>query len=289
MPARPVPALDRAGRRRALRSSAVAVGAVGLTDVVLSGGTPARVAVWLGWVALFLLASALVERGPGWVTHAIGFVTSSAAVAALMLLAAAGDGTRSLYFLLAVTVPVLSVTFSPDDMLDAAVQGVVVLGAGLALQIHEGLGAERHVLFAVVVAVVTGAAIHASLGHRRRVAELLEERALASAREVELERERQRADRLHAIGKLAEGVAHDVNSPLGSLRSNLAFVREEIAAGRGGARDVAEAIEDSAQALERIRETVASLRAISVEAEPPGAAAPGGAPPEASPRPVRRG
>jgi signal transduction histidine kinase len=77
------------------------------------------------------------------------------------------------------------------------------------------------------------------------------------------------------MGKLAEGVAHDVNSPLGSLRSNLAFVREEIAAGRAQEREVDEAIEDALQALERIRETVASLTAISVPEATYGAPAPG--------------
>jgi len=269
-----LPALDRSGRRRALLNSCLALVAVGVADVALSGDAR-RAGVWGGWIALYLLAARLIGPGPPWVTYAVSFVTSTAAVVSLFLLAALGDGSRSVLFLVATMLPVLSVLFSPDDVLGAAYQGVLVLAVGILLQTGEGADAATLALFGVVVAVVTAAAIHASLGHRRRVERLLEEQGRAAHHEVEAERERQRADRWASMGKLAEGVAHDVNSPLGSLRSNLAFVREEIAAGRARDREVDEAIEDSLQALERIRETVASLRAISVPQVPPGDAPPG--------------
>lgn len=264
-----LPALDRAGRRRALLNACLALLAVGAADVALSADLR-RGAVWGGWIVVHLAVAAVVERGPPWVAYAVSLGSSSAAVVALFALAALADGSHSVFFLMATVLPVLSVIFSPDDAVGAAYQGVLVLAAGVVLQAGEGAGGAQLALFGVVVAVVTAGAIQASLGHRRRVERLLDEQARAAHHEVEAERERQRADRWASMGKLAEGVAHDVNSPLGSLRSNLAFVREEIAAGRAGTREVDEAIDDSLQALERIRETVASLRAISVPEEPPG-------------------
>jgi len=266
-----LPALDRAGRRRALLHACLALAVVGVADVALSGDQR-RAAAWLGWVSCYLLAAGLVLRGPSWVAYAVSLATSAVALAALFLLAALSEGSHSIYFLVATMLPVLSVLFSPDDVLGAGLQGAVVLAVGVALQAGEGAGLPRLVLFAVVVAVATVAAIHAALGHRRRIERLLDEQARATHHEVEAERERQRADRWASMGKLAEGVAHDVNSPLGSLRSNLAFVREELEARRVGDPEVDQAIEDSLQALERIRETVASLRAISVPEEAPGGA-----------------
>lgn len=280
MPDRQAPALDRAGRRRALRSGALAIGVTGAADVVLSGGEPVRAAVWGGWVALYLGAALVIERGPPRVTHVVSAFTAGAPLLALFALAATSSGSHSLYFLVATMVPVLSVLFSPDDTVGAALQGLVVLALGTALQVHEGQALPRLILYGLIVTAVTAAAIHASVGHLRRVEVLLAERARLAQRQVELEQERQRADQWASVGLLSEAVAHDVNSPLGSLRSNLAFVREELAAGRGGAADVQEALLDSQGALERIRETVASLRAVRVL---PEGAEPGAPPPPRQP------
>jgi signal transduction histidine kinase len=265
-------ALDPSDRRQALRRASLAIASIAVADLVVSGGGAFRAAVWGGWLVLFLGASVVVVRGPPWVTALVGLVTSAGVLLALFLLAAASGGSHSLYFLIATMVPVLSVLLAPDDTVDAALQGAVVLAAGLVLQAREGQDLPRQALYATIVVTVTAIAIQASVGHRRRLERLLEEEARRAHHQVELERARQRADRWASIGKLAEGVAHDVNSPLGSLRSNLAYLREELAAGRGQGRELDEAIEDSLQALERIRETVASLRAISVPEPGPEAA-----------------
>jgi signal transduction histidine kinase len=268
-------ALDSAGRQRALRRASLAIATLAVVDLALAGGGVFRAAVWGGWLVLFLASSVVVVRDPPWVTPVVGLVTSAGVLLALFLLAAASGGSHSLYFLVATMVPILSVLLAPDDTVDAALQGAVVLVAGVVLQAREGQGLPRQVLFGAIVVTVTSIAIQASVGHRRRIERLLEEQLRAAHHEVEAERARQRADRWASVGKLAEGVAHDVNSPLGSLRSNLAFVREEIAAGRATDAEVERAIEDSLQALERIRETVASLTAISVPEAPLAGAAPG--------------
>jgi signal transduction histidine kinase len=278
---RHAPALDRAGRRRALRAGALAVGLLAAADLATSGASPLRAAAWGGWVGTYLVGAEVIALGPAWVMLLVSAITSLVPLPSLLTLASAGDGSRSLYFLVATMIPVMSVIYAPEDTASAALQGGAVLLGGVALQWLEGQGVARLVLYAVVVGSSTGAALHASLGQRRRLELHVREGEALLQREVELERERQRADRWASMGKLAEGVAHDVNSPLGSLRSNLAYVREEVGAGRGGAPEVDEALADSLEALERIRETVASLRAISVPEEAPEP--PGGAPAQVVP------
>jgi C4-dicarboxylate-specific signal transduction histidine kinase len=83
------------------------------------------------------------------------------------------------------------------------------------------------------------------------------ERADALARLAEAERARSAIERWAAMGQVADQVAHDVNSPLGALRSSLAYAREEILGGRP--EGALEALEDGTACVERIRVIVAEL------------------------------
>ncbi len=72
------------------------------------------------------------------------------------------------------------------------------------------------------------------------------------------------AGRLAAVGALAAGVAHEVNSPLAGVLANLAFALEALpgtgAADEEALRDVTEALEDARAAAERVRDIVRDLR-----------------------------
>jgi len=71
------------------------------------------------------------------------------------------------------------------------------------------------------------------------------------------------AGRLAAVGALAAGVAHEVNSPLAGILANLAFALEALP-GLGGdaeaAREVGAALLDARAAAERLRDIVRDLR-----------------------------
>jgi PAS domain S-box-containing protein len=71
------------------------------------------------------------------------------------------------------------------------------------------------------------------------------------------------AGRLAAVGALAAGVAHEVNSPLAGILANLAFALEALP-GLGvedeTAREVTAALEDARAAAERLRDIVRDLR-----------------------------
>lgn len=72
------------------------------------------------------------------------------------------------------------------------------------------------------------------------------------------------AGRLAAVGVLAAGVAHEVNSPLAGVLANLAFALEALpgvrASDEEAVREVTSALEDARAAAERVRDIVRDLR-----------------------------
>jgi signal transduction histidine kinase len=81
------------------------------------------------------------------------------------------------------------------------------------------------------------------------------------------------ADRRISLGRLAAGVAHEINNPLAFILGNLEFLSREVAelrayGGRGerperGLREVAAAVDQAAQGAERVRQIVRGLKAFS--------------------------
>jgi PAS domain S-box-containing protein len=72
------------------------------------------------------------------------------------------------------------------------------------------------------------------------------------------------AGRLAAVGALAAGVAHEVNSPLAGVLANLAFALEALpgagASEEEALREITEALQDARAAAERVRDIVRDLR-----------------------------
>jgi signal transduction histidine kinase len=257
--------IDRAERRRAQLFGAGTIALVAAADLLAYGPSPARLLTWAALVLAFLGAAALMTHGPAWIGHASSMATLLSTLLAMVFLAGLGGGTTSPYFLMLPAIPLLVVTVVPEDTLVSALGGLVVLTGGLWLLGRAGRPAADLVTWGLLVLVLVFFALGASLRQRARrersvEAELQRVRALDQL--AESERVRLMAERWAAVGLLADGVAHDVNSPLGSLRSNLAFAREELAAGRTGELDAA--LLDAQEGVERIREIVASLRAFSL-------------------------
>jgi len=257
--------IDRAERRRAQLFGMGTVALVATADLLAYGPSQARLALWAALILTFLVSIAVMTRGPAWVGHACGMATLLAALLAMVALAGLGGGTTSPYFLMLPAIPLLVVTVVPEDTLVSALGGLLVFSGGLWLLGRAGRPLADLVTWGLLVLVLLFFALGASLRQRARrersvAAEL--ERMTALEQLADSERARLMAERWAAVGLLADGVAHDVNSPLGSLRSNLAFAREELAAGRTGELDAA--LLDAQEGVERIREIVASLRAFSL-------------------------
>ncbi len=256
--------MNRAERRAALLRTAAALSLASALDLSLEP-TPARLAVWAAWIATYGGAALLVGQAPMVVAYAGALSANFASVLGLLALATQGAGTASPHFLFLIAVPILLALIVPDDLPTAGLTGLVALVGGAWLFRAEGRPWADLARWATGVFVVVGLALAATALHRlrqRRALATEQARSLAVAQLAESERARILAERWATVGLLADGVAHDVNSPLGSLRSNLAFAREELGAGR--VAEVDEALSDAQEGVERIREIVASLRAFSL-------------------------
>jgi signal transduction histidine kinase len=77
------------------------------------------------------------------------------------------------------------------------------------------------------------------------------------------------AERLAQVGRLAAGVAHEVNNPLAFIQSNLRFLLEESQrpASEVDRAEHAEALRDTLQGVERIHQIVKDLTALSRSGE----------------------
>ena len=73
------------------------------------------------------------------------------------------------------------------------------------------------------------------------------------------------ADRLATIGRLAAGVAHEVNNPAAFVTLNLGVLRDRFIAGTARTAEVLPIVEESLDGMERIREIVHDLKGFARE------------------------
>jgi signal transduction histidine kinase len=81
-----------------------------------------------------------------------------------------------------------------------------------------------------------------------------------------IEKQRTLEERLASIGRLAAGVAHEINTPLAAVIANLTLMAENIpqlASSPGLLSEVADALVDARQAAERVRVIVRDLKTFS--------------------------
>jgi PAS domain S-box-containing protein len=73
------------------------------------------------------------------------------------------------------------------------------------------------------------------------------------------------ADRLASIGRLAAGVAHEVNNPAAFVTVNLGVLRDRLASGAARSADMLAMLDESLQGMERIRDIVRDLKGFARE------------------------
>jgi PAS domain S-box-containing protein len=71
------------------------------------------------------------------------------------------------------------------------------------------------------------------------------------------------ADRMASLGTLAAGVAHEINNPLAHLTTNLEYIREQLAKTLQSPGELEDALHESREAVDRVRDIVRDLKTLS--------------------------
>lgn len=222
-------------------------------DVLQSGGPSwIALAVRCGWAASLVANGMVSLRASGRTARAFTQATSLAsAVFFSALLLVTGRSGSPLFDCTYVIVPLL-LFILPERLPVAAASAATLTLAMLLMLLVDG--APRSALLGwahtSAVALLAGAVG----GRAMRAAQLARERE-AAARQVTLTRLVE-SERLAAIGRLADDVAHEVNSPLAAARANANFLRQAHTADP----EVAAAHGDLVAALDRIAASVRQLQ-----------------------------
>lgn len=115
----------------------------------------------------------------------------------------------------------------------------------MAAQLHqEAVTEDYHRL------LEKNAALAASEARYRALAERLEERVAEQVRTIDnAQRQLYQAEKLASVGQLAAGMAHEINNPIGFIRSNLVTARDYVAQ----LRPLLAAVQNSSDATVRQR------------------------------------
>jgi signal transduction histidine kinase len=256
--------LPGAERQRAAAAGAVTVLLFGAVDLAAEGALPRRAAIWGAWAAFYALQSLLLRRAPASRIRWLSAAGAVAAVAALLALVELGGGSGSPFFAALPTVPLLMATVEPEEAATVGVAGLLIAGGGMVLLWREAASPGFFATWGTVVAGTTCFSIYGSLRHLARsdrAVAVERDRVEALARLAESRRAQERAEHLASVGLVADGVAHEMNGPLASARSNVSYARQELQAGHPDEAD--DALSDAEAALERIREVSSTLQILA--------------------------
>jgi signal transduction histidine kinase len=254
-------------QRRVALIGAALVTPFALVDVAEGGATPATfvaLAARALWVTGLLYGARLLSGPAPRVRLASGVMTAATA-GCVVVLAAATGASRSGYFAFLLTFPFCSLVILPGHLSAAVASGVAGAAAGGLMLAHDGASAVAVARWVGMGAGLTAIAVYATWAGGalvRRELDAARARSEALAALSESERRRATAERLATVGRLAAGVAHEINNPLGFVKANVAFAREHLA--DEAERDETEsALSDAALGIDRIGRIVSDLRGFA--------------------------
>ena len=244
-------------------------------DAVRMRPLPALVVAGRCAIEITLVAGLLLlrrPRAPGWDPAPLLRGICLTTLVLWLLVAAGAGGTSSAYFSMVLAFPLLLVAAFPEDAFGAVLVGAGDLAGGLVLLHLDGASAARRLEWGSVSVFLTFSAYVGAVLARRRVVreirvekahrEAVEQLATSEQRRAASEQRRAASERLAMVGQLAAGVAHEINSPLGYLRSNLRWLDEEAAQVREDPESK-EVLADAVAGVNRIAQIVSDLNAFS--------------------------
>jgi signal transduction histidine kinase len=225
------------------------------------------------WIAVLLGAAALQRPGRPALARAATF--SALVVCGIMSPFVVGyaGGTPGPRFGFLLALPLISLVMVPDLPLAAVAAGAACLGGGVLMLVSEG----RDPWFVFEWSIVSSAtAVLAWVGGVafRRIwlsqIGIQRERAEALGRLAESEGRRAQAERLAVVGRLAAGVAHEINNPLSFVKANVQYVGQELSRGGALSQEARDALAEALQGIDRIGQIVGDMRGLAREVPEPG-------------------
>ncbi|MGH9798369.1 MAG: sensor histidine kinase, partial [Candidatus Polarisedimenticolia bacterium] len=140
--------------------------------------------------------------------------------------------------------------------------------AGRALALVEPVASRYRTVLALNLAVMSlGLVLGAFVLRETRRRQQLEAQAREEARVRELERQLFHAERLSTVGRLAAGMAHEINNPLEGMANYLGLAREDLE--RGDPEGARRRLEGLAEGMQRVAAVVGQVLAYADPATAP--------------------
>jgi len=227
----------------------------------------------VGWAVLSVVGAVLLElfkvrrRGVNWLVTALLLPNVS-----LWLIIWELGGIGSAMFAWFCAMPLLGITLSLGSVRRAVVSAGTSLVAGLGMLVAEGQPPERLGVWALLIGGAGALAVQASGYHARLLKARGEaERSQRQAQEVlaATQTRAQESDRLAQVGRLAAGVAHEVNNPLAFIQANLSYLQEELAREGRSPEDSLAVVKETQEGVARIKQIVQDLTALARGASEP--------------------
>ncbi len=222
----------------------------------------------LVWCALLLGGALLLDPASHRRSLAVLHVLAAISAAFATTIVALGGGTASPRYGFLMTFPLLVFVLVPDLPWVAAIVGLGTVLGGAAMLLNEGRDGWWLAEWAIMTGAATAFAVGGAVAFRRTLlAEVSAERARADvlAQLAESEKRRGQVERLALAGRIAAGVAHEINNPLSFVKANLRFIREKVRDGGPDLEECREVADETLQGVDRIAQIVTDLRGLARE------------------------
>lgn len=259
---------DERGRsaRFTFRIGAALIFAASGISLLGAGSPTALLALHSGWAAWVLTIGEVLGRG--WLAPRFaGAISMTGGLLFLpVILVVSGQATHALLLTALQCMPLILAAVAPADLPAVAVAAAGCPAWAMGLSAYTGEPTPRVVGAGAVGAVTSALALWGSAVYRR--AEAARERAVEQRLQVaqhlaDVERRAAHAERFALLGHLAAGVAHQVNNPLAFTGANLRFVAERALERGWTDPEIAAALAEAGEGLERVGRLVKRLQSFA--------------------------
>ncbi len=223
--------------------------------------------VRLLWAGLIAVLAWHMPRGGGRFHAWAGSVAGVGSALALGFLALLTGGVESSIFHWLLAIPLAVVALLHVDVRAILWVSVVCLAWTLGLSVHARVEPAQTFEWCIMQLATGTIAVWSAMTIRRLINARDEEaqaRVQALSQLALSEQHRMQSDQLATVGRLAAGVAHEVNNPLAYVRTNLGCLKDAFEKpGEFSPEEVQELFTDCREGLDRIRQIITDLRTFA--------------------------